>query len=434
MALYDNLGYFDPSIYGGSDGLFGRLMSQLAAQGQYQPGGSFPSNPMDAQASIPPPQTTAPQSAPIAVGDYMMPRVGSGFPVNTAPAPQPSAPSQQPLPDVLQPTQQGGLAGAFQAWANTPLGNPALGVANAVNGYNGRGTQAQQNTAAVFRALEPILGREKALIATLAPDVGKPFIDAAVASGKFQFATLPDGTIVRQDPKTGGVVPVYQTTPKADFGVIGKSDGDEQYGFIDKNARTITPIGGAADNRTTVTGPDGKEIPIPPGADRKTFVKEITRSAADAAAGKMTETQAKASGFAARMEQAEATLKSLDDPGTGLSGAWGKATDSIPLIGGSAATNWAQTDNYQKYKQARSAFITAMLRQESGAAIAKDEFDRYEKEMFPQPGDSADVIKQKAAQRATVIEQMKKAAGPGYKSPEISGPNTTKTGVKWSVE
>jgi hypothetical protein len=131
------------------------------------------------------------------------------------------------------------------------------------------------------------------------------------------------------------------------------------------------------------------------------------------------------------MEQSEATLSKVQDEGTGYVG---RALDSVPFVGGGAATNWAQSDKYQQYKQAQSSFITAMLRQESGAAINKEEFNRYEKEYFPQPGDSQTVIKQKADLRATAIEQMKRAAGPGYKSPSVPDATKTKTGVKWSIE
>lgn len=60
------------------------------------------------------------------------------------------------------------------------------------------------------------------------------------------------------------------------------------------------------------------------------------------------------------------------------------------------------------------------MRDESGAAIGTDEFNRYEKELFPQPGDGAAVIKQKREARRIAIEGMKKAAGPGYKSPAVA--------------
>jgi hypothetical protein len=161
----------------------------------------------------------------------------------------------------------------------------------------------------------------------------------------------------------------------------------------------------------TVTGPDGKPIAIPPGVDRKTFVNEVSRTNADAATGKMTEVQAKASQFATRMEAAENTLKGgLSDQALGLSGAAQQVAGGVPVIGSAL-----QSGDYQKYDQAKRQFVTALLRQESGAAISKSEFERYDKEMFPQPGDKPEVIAQKAETRKLAVEEMKRAAGPGYK-------------------
>ena len=79
---------------------------------------------------------------------------------------------------------------------------------------------------------------------------------------------------------------------------------------------------------------------------------------------------------------------------------------SWPVIGGAlgAATNsLALNDNDQLAEQAQRDFINATLRQESGAAIGKDEFDNARKQYFPQPGDSSAVIAQKAANRKLVI-------------------------------
>ena len=107
-----------------------------------------------------------------------------------------------------------------------------------------------------------------------------------------------------------------------------------------------------------------------------------------------------------------------------------KVAGEIPVAG-----NYLQSKDYQRYKQAASSFITAMLRQESGAAINKSEFDRYEKELFPQPGDDASVVQQKAAQRSAAISQMTRAAGPGYQRPAAGG--TVSVGgqaINWSVK
>lgn len=155
-----------------------------------------------------------------------------------------------------------------------------------------------------------------------------------------------------------------------------------------------------------VTGPDGKPIDIPPGVDPATFRKAITTDTAHGMAGKFTETQGKANQFATRMEHAGRTLDKLDEQGTSLKGA---ALDHLP--GG----NYLQSSNYQDYKQAQQEFVTALLRRESGAAIAHHEFESYSKQFFPQPGDGPEVIAQKRQARWNALNAMKSEAGPAYK-------------------
>jgi hypothetical protein len=189
----------------------------------------------------------------------------------------------------------------------------------------------------------------------------------------------------------------------------------QQQNQVDGTLRPIAggPAAGGGESSNFVTGPNGEQIPIPPGANRKEFIKQVTHASADAAVGKGTEAQTKAAAFATRMTQAQNLLAPLEQQGTGF---LSKITDMVP--GG----NYLQSPEYQRYKQASSAFITAMLRQESGAAINKDEFTRYERELFPQPGDGPGVIQQKAAARAAATEQMQRSAGSMFKAPAAPAP------------
>jgi hypothetical protein len=481
------MGIFDGYQFGDSPqgGLIDRLFAQLGVQNQYQPSQGFAPNPMDAQAAIP-----QQQNAPIAVGDYMMPRIGGGFPGYPAHDPatgatvqpnQPSpldnaqwpygpngAPSQanamQPRPSMLldsvphgrmavrqamqqpmapqqpqQPMQQqnalpaavqpyaqpqGGFGGAARGFVanaqNGPLGMLMGGIGGAMGMQDPAQEQANRTAAATYRELVPILGEHKATLAILNPTLGQKMVETALAGKQYTFATTPDGTVIRQDAHAGTAEPVYQAGLKPTFGVIGEEDGKKTYGWTDPSKRTVTPYkaeGADDEDRKTVNGPDGKPIPIPPGVDRKTFVNEVSRANAKAAAGELTEAQAKSTIYASKMELAEKNLKGLDDQYTSTLGAGGymRGTEYVP--GG----NTLQSQNYQKYKQARDNYITALLRQESGAAIGTSEFNRYEKELFPQPGDGPDVVKQKREARRIATEGMKKGAGPGYKTPNFDG-------------
>lgn len=208
---------------------------------------------------------------------------------------------------------------------------------------------------------------------------------------------------------------------------VGESqDGGKQYAVFNSNDGTFKTINAGSDPNEaggTIMF-NGKPIQIPADMNRKEFIKKITDLEAERIGGKQTETQAKASTFASIMQNAEKDLKGLQNEGASY---WGAATSDIPLVG-----NALQSENYQKYKQAQSAFITALLRQQSGAAISKSEFTRYEKEFFPQPGDSPDVIAQKAQQRAIAIDQMQKSAGPNYQPSNVSR-GVTQSGLRWSV-
>jgi hypothetical protein len=131
----------------------------------------------------------------------------------------------------------------------------------------------------------------------------------------------------------------------------------------------------------------------------------------------MTESQSNATAYGMRMKEANAILEDLSKKGV-LKGAVVEAT---PLVGGMlgqvlpsalGGTSAAQ----QQVNQAKSNFITAVLRKESGAVISDSEFDREDKKYFPQINDSPAVIKQKENARKLAIKAIEVQAGPGAKS------------------
>jgi hypothetical protein len=150
---------------------------------------------------------------------------------------------------------------------------------------------------------------------------------------------------------------------------------------------------------------------------------------ADPAAAKRaapTEFQGKSAIFGSRAQEADRILSGL---GTDFSSAGINAKNAVggtPLIGGAleAGANVMLSDNSQKAEQAQRDFVNAVLRLESGAAIGKDEFNNAKKQYFPQPGDSAEVIAQKAANRKLQIQGLLGNAGnaPIPKAPAAAGP------------
>lgn len=74
--------------------------------------------------------------------------------------------------------------------------------------------------------------------------------------------------------------------------------------------------------------------------------------------------------------------------------------------------NRFKSDEVQAYNAAKKNWIAAVLRKESGAAIAKKEYDDADFQYFPQDGDSKAVVKQKQALRELAEEEMTKSIGP----------------------
>lgn len=141
--------------------------------------------------------------------------------------------------------------------------------------------------------------------------------------------------------------------------------------------------------------------------------------------GKFNGDQGKAAGFTDRMLQSEGILSGVGPTpgaeGPPMPGVQGQGADitqtamtKIPGVG-----NFMVSEPRQKYNQAKADFINAQLRRESGAAIAKSEFDNADKQYFPVPGDSPAVIQQKAGNRRAAIEAMGREGGGSYK-PKLS--------------
>jgi hypothetical protein len=142
-----------------------------------------------------------------------------------------------------------------------------------------------------------------------------------------------------------------------------------------------------------------------------------------------TEFQGKSAAYGLRAKESDKIL-------TGLQGQYSPAAinskNSVsdwPLVGGitGAITNkYAMSTKDQQADQAERDFTNAVLRQESGAAISAPEFDNARKQYFPQPGDSADVIAQKARNRQLAIQGFDANAGKAALTAATPAPAPTK--------
>jgi len=74
--------------------------------------------------------------------------------------------------------------------------------------------------------------------------------------------------------------------------------------------------------------------------------------------------------------------------------------------------NAMRSADWKAADASRGAFVTALLRRESGAAIADSEFTRYARELFPTPGDTPQNIESKKLLQLASLDIMLRNAGP----------------------
>jgi hypothetical protein len=147
----------------------------------------------------------------------------------------------------------------------------------------------------------------------------------------------------------------------------------------------------------------------------------------------LTESQGNATAFGMRMLESNKLLNDLEKSGIVSGGRIKSAVEGtinalVPYQGEKLAAGVGNvmnvlpgvlggpSESQQQYQQAKTNFITAVLRKESGAVIGPSEFETEEKKYFPQAGDSKANIAQKQRARELAVEAMKIQAGPGAKS------------------
>lgn len=142
-----------------------------------------------------------------------------------------------------------------------------------------------------------------------------------------------------------------------------------------------------------------------------------------------TDSQSKAATFAVRMEQSEDLL------------------DVGKLFKDVAAFQFLKSNERRQFEQAEKNFMTALLRRESGAAIADSEFVSGRLVYIPQFNDDAITLEQKAEARRTALQglvnesvgsfdQLKEtldAALPPPSDAPAPTSGTTKSGIKFTI-
>jgi len=174
----------------------------------------------------------------------------------------------------------------------------------------------------------------------------------------------------------GDVYSAYLKAQTGDYVVVGKTLVDR------KTGKPIFTAPSTAQSQGTIKLSDGTVIAL----------------------GKQTETQAGSMDFGSRMTFANSILENTEQLGTNLGEQF---FSKIPIFGGALTS-----PEFKQYDQARRTFVNAILRRESGAAIAESEFESANQQYFPQPFDTPEVIAQKRAARELATTMMLAASGP----------------------
>ena len=137
----------------------------------------------------------------------------------------------------------------------------------------------------------------------------------------------------------------------------------------------------------------------------------------------MNDAESKNAGFADRVALSNQIISSPKIEAAGLSASQ-RVRSAIPLI-----NNFLTSDEYKSFDQAQRDIINAMLRRESGAVIADSEFANAQMQYFPQPGDTPEILAQKANNRKSALEGIVRSAGPAYRPPKINPVEGNKNAV-----
>lgn len=153
---------------------------------------------------------------------------------------------------------------------------------------------------------------------------------------------------------------------------------------------------------SAIAGVDDEGNPIYAQLSRTGGEPSIVKGIRPAPQG-MNENQAKAAGFADRINESSPVLNTAPQ------------SVGASVLSGVPGGNFALTPEQQTFFQAERNFINAVLRRESGAVISPEEFSNARMQYIPQPGDSPQVLEQKRRNRETVQRSFARDAGPSYK-------------------
>lgn len=258
---------------------------------------------------------------------------------------------------------------------------------------------------------------------------------------KIRLAGYGNGTLTDLGEEEGRALPVDYTRAAIDIPGLGKGryTADGRYAVVNNPDGSQTKVVLGYDAQASDRRNDrdlkrrlaeaelaAREESLGMMRDRRQMLAAgPQRTMTDANAGeppkptKMTEFQGKALGFGMRLAEANEILNGIGQGGAVQPNLLKRAAAAVPGVGGALETAanmvpeaiGGPSAQQQQVEQAQRNFINAVLRRESGAVISPQEFDNANRQYFPQPGDSPEVITQKQRNRELVISSFTEESG-----------------------
>jgi hypothetical protein len=276
----------------------------------------------------------------------------------------------------------------YLAWHEANHLDPVLGPV-----LGARGITAASARASITEALQKpggfqdLLNRSAMGIEKFS-EMNKPSVHVQNLGGSSQVISTPG---------MGGAPTVLSNSPITQSADSVASNAQSNTNSLRVDARSRDATSATLSKPFEVTGPDGVPVLVQQSKDGK--ITPVTGYSPKTAADKpMNEGQSKAALFGSRMKASHEVLASLAEDGTTTS-----TPGSRTGFGVGAVLNTMSSAKQQQLNQAKRDFVNAVLRRESGAAIAESEFSNADSQYFPQVGDAPEVKKQKSNNRELAI-------------------------------
>lgn len=262
--------------------------------------------------------------------------------------------------------------------------------------------------AEALRQLFPHLYREGVTDQQVIAGAQRVKSEAMMKLGQVKSPLSAQGRI-GQDVENGFLTPQQGTNalaPKVDHFAEQQSAADRRASESREHAASL-----AQQQRDFTAGENEK--------NRQASIDK-TKITTDARGGKTTEGEKAAANYLSRMEAAEPLIGNYI-PSTADAIAFNRVLGSNSELVSSAANRFLKPEA-QKHFQAASDWVRAKLRKESGASIPPAEMIQEIKTYFPMPGDSKEVVAQKAQARKVASDGMRMMAAKAAQTAPSSGP------------